>query len=167
MRKNFAPPGPPERFACKAQAPTMCGFKFCNTNPLATSKAESGAADRSPVREYPRSRDVWHMWRTIRYINMLLGGDGNKYSNQGLGSYHQVSWCVRREITFPPEMHSVCSDLWVWFWSHKWRCAEADRGDSFSHVENRIITTIPFVKRAGNYVFNSNARQGPRWTDSN
>lgn len=85
--------------------------------------------------------------KDIRCINMLLGDDRNKYSNQRLGSYQPGSWCIRREITFSLEMHSMCSDLYVWFWSHKWRCAEVDRGDSFSHMENWIITTIPFVKK--------------------
>lgn len=90
--------------------------------------------------------------KDIQCINMLLGNDRKRYSNQGLGSFLLGSQHTRNEM-ISLEMRGVCSDTGIWFWSVEWRYAEVDRGDSCSHMENWIITTIPFGQKGWKLCF--------------
>lgn len=98
--------------------------------------------------------------KDIQCINMLLGNDRNEYSNQELGSYLLGSQHIRKEMIFSLEMRSVCSDPWIWFWSLEWRHAEVDRGDSYSHMENWIIPTIPFGQKGWKLCFQFQCKAG-------
>lgn len=62
-----------------------------------------------PHQEIFKERCLAHV-KDIQCINMLLGNDRNKYSNQGLASYQASSGHIREEIIFSLEMRSVCSD---------------------------------------------------------